>query len=209
MLSTKPGAGQLENLEIGQQLTIKILRVDPKEFHVWFTRKMGQENNQDRWQWRDNWKAAWDVAASSGRLLLSKDAETWLGKFDLDQRGWTSVWTDVWIEAKVDAVTLVRLADLAETWLELADAEHPRWAAIWLTLWKARGLSARESSRLVTKALKWLFGEGDRDEWDLVWSALWDSAYSQNELMVAAARRLIARHPSPKNNWIEQQLANL
>lgn len=72
------------------------------------------------WMWRDHWRAQWDSAISDPRLRanLTEEAKAWLIKYDLKQRGWTSVWKELWRVSDGNHTERATLATVADQWLE-------------------------------------------------------------------------------------------
>jgi hypothetical protein len=142
------------------------------------------------WEWKDKWWKQWiDAQDDPARLIrLAEQAKTWLGEFDLSQRGWTSVWKTLWQANNDTFATRAELADLAERWLQIVDPGHPRWASLWVALWNAAQTNPDRLSFMVTHGRAWLAGERLRIEWKQVWLNLWSQPELRDETMKELAR---------------------
>ncbi len=198
-----------EVLSAGQAVKAKVLKVDATKSRVWLTLKDKPLDDVTAWEWKDRWQAAWNAATNdtNRRSDMADQAEEWLSKFDLKQRGWTSVWKELWKVTDGNFAARVNLAAIADKWLESVSPDHPRWASIWLILWNAKDSGSPDRFRsLVTRGRKWLAGQGPRVDWDLVWSMLWNLPHLRDETMGNVARLHMQLNPPPDARWIEDQL---
>ena len=157
----------------------------------------------DPWRWKDGWEARWNETSGdgAGRNDLADQAKTWLGAFDLTQRGWTSIWKYVWSATPDDSADQDYLFDLATRWLNLVEPSHPRWAGIWQILWqKCDSSSTARKDQLAASGRAWLNSLTDIVDWPLVWIALWNIPdYRDGAMRVVARSRLGTSSPAHRH----------
>ncbi|MBR1033975.1 hypothetical protein JQ584_46405 [Bradyrhizobium liaoningense] len=145
------------------------------------------------YEWKDAWEIQWNnaIGLPAKQSHLAIKAMKWLGTYDLEQYGWTSVWR-VLLEyaATNDTISQREFLDLGLGWLERIAPTHPRWALMWLSLWDTAQGTLAFRDLLIRKGRDWLVATGTRTDWHLVWKELWKiPALRDNELEAAARFR--------------------
>jgi hypothetical protein len=167
------------------------------------------EANASSWVWKDIWQKQWSSSQGNPTrsVSLAKQALTWLGEFDLTQRGWTSVWTVLWDSEEHETVDRVALIDVAKQWLKIVAPDHPRWAAVWVRLWGASQADPDAVELLIAQAKLWLLGKGPRVEWKLVCRELWSRPELRNDFLEHCARQRLKIGRELDIDHVEEHLA--
>jgi hypothetical protein len=125
--------------------------------------------------WKDHWQKEWNSAQGDFARLrgLAQEGQTWLGKLDLRQGGWTSVWSTLWGVDDEGLVSREELARLGDAWLNSGTVQHPRWARVWSLVWPRAQGDPIALERWLMLAIDCLRHQGLGPQSHEIWTALW------------------------------------